>query len=311
MGINEKDIYQYVPELKEAWVSRKIKEGFFNGNQAVHVMQDRKAKKYIESLIKGKEPFLCARWGAIEGKIVYRNKIGILREQDKEEGCNNAGIFPITDEVIAEYIKITEKAAKKIDVLCMGVWVPQLEELYRIYSPKAVPVSSMVLEICQDSVMLWTKALERMRVLVIHPFSALIRQQYKKRKYLFSKLGEDILPEMELITYQAVQSIGGTTEYMSWVSALEKMEKDISKIEFDIALIGCGSYGLPLGAYIKEKLNKKAIHVGGVLQLFFGIKGKRWDERGYDTWLYNEHWVRPTKDLRPLNYKNVENGCYW
>ena len=40
---------------------------------------------------------------------------------------------------------------------------------------------------------------------------------------------------------------------------------------FDIALIGCGAYGFPLAAFVKG-IGKKAVHIGGPLQLFFGIK---------------------------------------
>ena len=92
---------------------------------------------------------------------------------------------------------------------------------------------------------------------------------------------------------------------------MKKWKKiDITDIDFDIALLGCGAYGMPLGAFIKEKLHKQAVHAGGQLQLLFGIKGKRWDA-GSVSKLYNEYWVRPTDDLKPDNYVEVENGCYW
>jgi hypothetical protein len=39
--------------------------------------------------------------------------------------------------------------------------------------------------------------------------------------------------------------------------------KDIDCLEFDVALIGAGAYGLPLAACVK-RLGKKAIHMGGV-----------------------------------------------
>lgn len=311
LGIVEDNIYRYIPETNEEWRGRKLKEGFFNGEKNIHIKSGDETKNLIENMIRGEKPFFYARWGSIEGKIVYRNKIGILTEKDKQEGCNNAGIFPIEDELIKGYVKITEEAARKIDILCMGFWVPQLEELYKRYSYQAIPVSAIIMPL-EISVLSFAKSLKGMKVLVIHPFSTLIQKQYEKRELLFSKLGDVmILPEMELITYSAVQSMGGSTEYASWIEALEKMERDILGIDFDVALIGCGAYGMPLGAFIKEKMRKKAIHVGGALQLLFGIKGRRWDERGYETWLYNEHWVYPTEDLRPLNYKSVENGCYW
>lgn len=47
----------------------------------------------------------------------------------------------------------------------------------------------------------------------------------------------------------------------------------MDKIDYDICLIGCGAYGFPLAAHAKRK-GKKAVHLGGALQLLFGIKGK-------------------------------------
>ena len=55
----------------------------------------------------------------------------------------------------------------------------------------------------------------------------------------------------------------------------EMMCDDISKIDFDVALLGCGGYGLPLCNYIRHTLGKSAIYVGGGLQLLFGVMGSR------------------------------------
>ena len=53
------------------------------------------------------------------------------------------------------------------------------------------------------------------------------------------------------------------------------MENEIDKHDYEVCLIGCGAYGLPLAAHVKKQ-GKKAIHIGGALQLLFGIMGKRW-----------------------------------
>ena len=79
-----------------------------------------------------------------------------------------------------------------------------------------------------------------------------------------------------------------------------------------VALIGAGAYGLPLAAHVK-KLGKKAIHVGGGLQLLFGIKGSRWEnDPGYGLGeILNEHWVKPLPEECPSHAKSIEGGCYW
>ena len=42
--------------------------------------------------------------------------------------------------------------------------------------------------------------------------------------------------------------------------------------------------------------------------MLFGIYGKRWEE---ESDLINEHWIRPSADETPQDYKKVEDGCYW
>lgn len=76
----------------------------------------------------------------------------------------------------------------------------------------------------------------------------------------------------------------------------------------DIYFVSCGCYGLPLCNYIKSK-GKNSIYVGGLLQMLFGLKGSRWEQRPFMNKYYNEHWKYPTK--KPKNLEQVEGGCYW
>ena len=153
----------------------------------------------------------------------------------------------------------------------------------------------------------WTSALAGKRVLVVHPFAKSIERQYgENRARLFADPG--LLPEFKsLCTVEAVQTIAGNTAgFNSWFDALEHMEAEIAAKDFDVALIGCGAYGFPLAAFVKG-LGRQAVHLGGVLQIYFGIKGKRWDGSG----LYNEHWISPSSEERPRGLGKVEEGCYW
>jgi ketopantoate reductase len=86
------------------------------------------------------------------------------------------------------------------------------------------------------------------------------------------------------------------------------MENEISKIDFDIAIIGCGAYGLPLAAHVK-RMGKKVVHMGGATQLLFGIKGKRWEDSNFK--FINKYWVRPLEEEKPKDHKKVEDSCYW
>ena len=83
--------------------------------------------------------------------------------------------------------------------------------------------------------------------------------------------------------------------------------------EADVAIIGCGAYGFPLAAKLKQA-GKQAIHLAGATQLLFGIKGKRWEENtafAYVQKFFNDAWVYPSDEDKPKAADKVEGGCYW
>lgn len=110
-----------------------------------------------------------------------------------------------------------------------------------------------------------------------------------------------------------MQTIAGTqnNDFETWFDALDFMKNEISSKDFDIALIGCGAYGLPLAAHVK-RMGKIAIQLAGWTQMLFGIYGNRWieDQKEYAHFV-NEHWTRPNETEKPKHSAIVENGCYW
>lgn len=155
----------------------------------------------------------------------------------------------------------------------------------------------------------WSAALEGKRVLVVHPFAKTIESQYKRRTDLFNG---NVLPEFELQTLVPPQTISGNRDvrYGTWFEALRDLEDQVDARDFDVAIIGCGAYGFPLAAHVKRS-GRQAVHLAGATQMLFGIRGKRWDVKPISKELYNESWVRPSKEERPKNAGIVEGGCYW
>jgi hypothetical protein len=164
-------------------------------------------------------------------------------------------------------------------------------------------------------------ALEGKKILVVHPFDDIINFQYQKRGLLFEN--KNTLPSFEsLTTIKAIQSLGEADDrFLDWFEALDHMKEEINCVDFDICLIGAGAYGFPLAAHVK-RMGKKAVHLGGSLQLLFGIIGKRWEDPNYGVkeWgipkgtysnLINEFWVRPGNNNKPKNAEQVEGACYW
>ena len=218
-----------------------------------------------------------------------------------------AGLFPPTNETMDRFGARVLEDCREIDIL--AGWLAGEKRLQSLYFPRAACIPLINLEpFAVDAP--WTMALEGKTVLLVHPFEATIRHQYAKRERLFKD--PRILPAFTLKTYKTVQSLAGnSTRFPTWFDALEHMCREISAIDFDVAVIGAGAYGMSLAAHIK-RLGKKAVHMGGATQLLFGIKGGRWDHTPeYSQRLYNEDWTHPLAEDRPDNYKTVEGGSYW
>jgi hypothetical protein len=226
-------------------------------------------------------------------------------ERTKADMSDLSGFFPVTDRSLEDFSIRMLKDIENIDIL--GSWIPQEIEVADLLKRAAI-VRLVDLEPYYH-INPWSEALAGKVVLVIHPFEQSIQQQYKQRKLLFKD--ERILPEFELKTLKSIQSIAGNnTEFKSWFDALDWMCEKINNIEFDVAIIGAGAYGLPLASHIKN-IGKKAVHLGGSTQILFGIKGQRWDDHPVIKELYNQYWVKPLPSEVPNNHRVVEGGCYW
>jgi len=278
------------------------------------------------------KPVMIARYGSTE-MLCMVNYLGVLKgahifnyitskqpewwwgENIKIQMTQWSGFFPSTNENLTKFSQLMIESSKDLDVL--GSWLDH--EQYFI-GELAIPLVWIIYLEPFWAVQPWTRVLNGKKVLVVHPFASLIKMQYQnKRDLLF--INPDILPEFELHTIPAVQSLGGANnEFGDWFEALAWMQSEIDKVDFDICLLGCGAYGFPLASYIKLK-GKQAVHMGGSLQLLFGIKGKRWTDpqKSIDTFgkagmyesLFNEHWVFPGDENKPLNADQVEGACYW
>ena len=229
-----------------------------------------------------------------------------------------SGIYPPSKQTATRFSKLMIDDIPLIDLL-------GCHQYYEKFMPLRSDVIRVQLEMLYPFFVErpWTRILKGKRVLVVHPFANTISKQYNVKKQLFNNI--EILPDFTLITFPSVQSLGGSSEFNSWFDALEYMKQEIEKIDFDICLLGCGAYGMPLGAFIK-RIGKQAVHIGGGLQLLFGIKGNRWESGAYTNYwhyrpgidisidyrtLFNDYWVRPSKEEKPQSAKNVENECYW
>ena len=142
-----------------------------------------------------------------------------------------------------------------------------------------------------------------------------MKKQRENNFRIFKKPEQQIfLADQQLLFYKSFQTAAGNYIHKNWFETYKIMCNDISKIDFDIALLGCGGYGLPLCNYIRHDLQKSAIYVGGGLQLLFGIMGRRWENIPMWKKIINENdtkFIRPSKEEQPPNNTRIEGGCYW
>lgn len=270
---------------------------------------------FIKKLIESGNPFMAGRFGANELSAIrtFDFKIQSKYKVALKYLCNGAGFFPSS---ITEGMKFKELMIHSIPYAdIMGVWLQPFESYYlKKYGSSEIKLTYLLdLEPWSAPENPWTAALQGKKVLVIHPFTDTIQCQYKKRELIFP--GTNILPEFELKTLKAVQTIAGEKDerFETWFDALNWMYEEAKKIDFDVAIIGCGAYGFPLSAKLKET-GKQAIHLAGATQLLFGIKGKRWEENdafAYVQKFFNDSWVYPGDSDKPKKADTVEGGCYW
>lgn len=303
---------------------RHICEKYFNFDPVMHfyanqfIMGKNKTNRWIADKIRSGAPFMVARFGNTElsvmtsvlKKRIFGNSPQTQAKFDEwfyrlGEG---AGFFPMDPKLAEPFTDLMLDACKEVDVLAM--WHCRMDDfVITEYMPQVKLSYLNYIEPwrCKEP---WSAALKGKKVLVIHPFEESIQEQYKKRKLLFP--GSEVLPEFELKTLKAVQTIAGERDerFDTWFEALSYMYEQAIKIEFDIAIIGCGAYGFPLAAKLKAA-GKQVIHMGGVTQILFGIKGHRWVENPRARLKFNDAWVYPKETETPRNNQVVEEGCYW
>lgn len=281
------------------------------------------AQKIIVRLLQSDQPCMIARFGSVELQSVVdylypakcSNIIPFLQGDIPSWGYApstirtmhiNAGFFPPTESMLNQFGQLMVDCMKEVDLL--GSWRPE-EELVMKYMPNVIRVPLPDLEPYYFDHP-WTTALEGKRVLVIHPFEDTIRKQHARLDKLFAD--KRMTPHYELFTIKAIQSIAGNKPegFNDWFEALEWMKREVDKKDFDIAIIGCGAYGFPLAAYVKQ-IGKKAIHLGGAVQYLFGIRSNAGEQSPRLKPLMNENWVYPSQEETPKGIEKVEDSRYW
>ena len=283
--------------------------------------------KIIE-LIKSDKPFYISRLGGVETYYAFTwdifNKTSFDNGGFIHQLQNNAGIYyPINNKndllkFMVRYAEQYGEAIQKSDILACFDNLCYTSQLYYTvkYNISSIDNSCLFIpNLISQNITPWSYYLKEKTILIISPFVDSFKKQknnhfryFKNNKPLFHK-------NQKFIYYKCYNTAAGNDIHNDWIETLTLMKKDIKEIDFDIALLACGGYGLLLCQYIRDELNKSSIYCGGIMQLMFGVIGERWitdKDNKINTENVNiDNFIKPSKKERPNNYKVIENGCYW
>lgn len=251
----------------------------------------------LNNQILSKEPLSIVRIGNVEVTSLLQQK-GIYKQM-----FTNAGFYG-NEEIYKKWKNLYVQALMKSDCLLdvytcrsfhitgdllikLNLWKPTLPY---VEDPKY-----------------WIELIKKIKepIGIVSFFKADITRQIGKLNKIWDTTG--LMKDFVIV--KAYQTISGNEPHEHWFKTFIELQKKIDKHpHIKVWFVSCGCYGLPLCDYLKNK-GCRAIYVGGLLQLFFGLKGSRWDSRKDVTQYYNRHWVYPKE--RPKNAENVESGCYW
>ena len=226
-----------------------------------------------------------------------------------------SGFFPIAKREILAWVSLFLESLETMDLIAEWQTPDTFLSAYenRLLTLRA-PCSSRISLNALHPVhppALWLTELCSLRWLVISPFAATIHSQLPHLEKLgfFPPEALPLLPHVrancQILRCPQLPHLE-PPRHRDWFETLAEMKLKMQSLSFDVALVGAGAWSLPLVAHAK-KLGKKGLHLGGQLQLLFGIKGGRWEQGNF----YNEAWVRPVGEERPAGFMRMENGAYW
>jgi len=236
------------------------------------VLKEEEGNDVIAKYLQENRSFMVSRAGGTETKIIscLIHKKETIPDHLRNAALVLSGIFPNDERTLQKFAYHYADCIRKVDL--MGIWgIADYDWLVKTYCPDAQLTRLWGLE-PHHHPNPWSRHLENKNVLVVHPFEQSIKNNYANRTKLFSN--PKILPAFNLKTIKADQNLNNKGS--DYFETIKKTQEKISKVDFDVAIIGCGASGLPLASFVKSELNKAAVHLGGATQILFGIRGKRW-----------------------------------
>ena len=275
------------------------------------------SNKHLINCIQKKEPFFISRISDNVSKISLNYLNGVSPHPQRIKLMQILdGIYCTSHSDVEFYTRLYNKGIMASTYIsCFdGLYTTEQND-YLKRKGAELGLDYRVLEpfyLLEAGIRPWTHELLGKKVLIIHPFVETFQEQMRKG-FSFFEDKSIFLPGQELLYYKAFNTLANNRIHKNWAETFSIMCKDIEALDFDVALLGCGGYGIPLCSFIYE-MKKSAIYVGGGFQLLFGVNGKRWLNHSIvkqESERSGSLWNRPSEAETITGNTMVEDGCYW
>lgn len=265
-------------------------------------------QQIIDAIIN-KTPFCVGKFGANECNTL-RGLIDKAYNSIPYAIYTNAGVFPLDLPTLEHFKDEYRVSIEQTDLLLR--WAEPWGESKVLKEFNYTGKSSEEWG-CYEPFFIennWTNYLAGKKVLAITSHTNTTELQYPKLDKIWNnKLFKD---KFELTLLKPPLQPQFEQYHNSWGESLEWLKSCMHEADYDILIVGAGAYGLPLAAEAK-KMGKVGIHMGGAIQILFGILGHRWETEHVEQFgpLFNEHWIKPLPEDTPEGKEAIEQGCYW
>ena len=276
-----------------------------------------KLNQIVIKLMNSNEPVWISRIG---GSDTYEFNLVKQINQLSQRGLDNVrkanGYFDFSENKVSCFITSINtyiKSLKNSDLtlICSLPYEDYITENHKLYNcfknlynlqDNTIAISSYSFLFEEISNFFYTFKYwgENKKILVISPFSDSIKYQTQKER--INNITKYKFPNCKILTYQTPVTYNTdnysstyfaekTKDYRNWIELCDKMCEDISKIDYDVAFLACGIYSMRIGNFIKMNCNKKAVYVGGMLNVMFNIYGSRYDTEYNNQFINKEYQI--------------------
>jgi hypothetical protein len=231
-----------------------------------------------------------------------------------------SALFPPDPDFYLRYNERDVEALRELDFL--GVFpelLPRTEPILRHFGLQSPLIDQLDLEPDRSApaadARCYLPFFEGSKVLLVCSFADLLRQRADETTFeaVWAKTGKRWFRPAAVEALEFPYGYTASTHqlYSSSLELLARIEDEMQRREFDLALIAAAGLGAPLAAHAK-RLGKIGIHLGGHLQVLFGVLGQRW--RAWPDWCQRyvtSAWIDMPARYRPSERDVADGGAYW